>query len=77
MPAQPLPFDTKEGPAHYTRLDPQPRDVIRAWDLTFGPAAAIKYIARAGHKVGASVADDYRKAINFLQWELDHLEKTK
>lgn len=43
------------NPEHYNRLNPQPKDVIRAWGLNFNLGSAVKYISRAGHK------DDIRK----------------
>lgn len=36
-------------PEHYNRLNPQPKDVIRAWGLNFNLGSAVKYISRAGH----------------------------
>lgn len=38
------------NPEHYNRLNPQPKDVIRAWGLNFNLGSAVKYISRAGHK---------------------------
>ena len=38
------------NPEHYSRLNPQPKDVIRAWGLNFNLGSAVKYISRAGHK---------------------------
>lgn len=35
-------------PEHYNRLNPQPKDVIRAWGLNFNLGSAVKYISRAG-----------------------------
>lgn len=49
------------NPEHYNRLNPQPKDVIRAWGLNFNLGSAVKYISRAGHKddivVLISIAD--------------------
>ena len=39
------------NPEHYNRLNPQPKDVIRAWGLNFNLGSAVKYISRAGHKM--------------------------
>lgn len=52
---------------HYTRLKPQPIEVIEAWGLNFHLANALKYIARAGQKPGASADSDLRKAIFYLR----------
>jgi len=59
------------NPPHYTRLSPQPIDVIRAWDLNWCRGSALKYIARAGHKGPEDV--DLRKAIRCLELELERL----
>lgn len=45
------------NPEHYNRLNPQPKDVIRAWGLNFNLGSAVKYISRAGHKDGAGGVD--------------------
>lgn len=34
------------NPEHYNRLNPQPKDVIRAWGLNFNLGSAVKYISR-------------------------------
>ena len=60
------------SPPHYTRLNPQPMDVIRAWDLNWCRGSALKYIARAGHKGPEEI--DLKKAIRCLQLELERLE---
>jgi len=59
------------SPAHYSRLNPQPFEVIKAWELNFFLGSAVKYIARAGHKEGASEETDLRKAIKFLELYLE------
>lgn len=38
------------NPEHYNRLNPQPKDVIRAWGLNFNLGSAVKYISRAERK---------------------------
>ncbi len=59
--------DPVEDPPHYTRLNPQPRKVILAWDLNYCLGNAVKYIARAGYK--EDYVQDLDKAINYLQEE--------
>lgn len=59
----------KPGPAYYERLTPQPIEVIEAWELGFHAGAALKYLARAGYKPGASALEDLRKA----RWFIDRL----
>lgn len=60
------------NPEHYNRLNPQPKDVIRAWGLNFNLGSAVKYISRAGHK--DDVVQDLKKAQEFIQFEIDAIE---
>ncbi len=62
----------REGPDHYTRLKPEPIDVIRAWDLPWCPANALKYIARYRNKGGV---EDLKKARHYLDLEIKEMEK--
>lgn len=70
------PFNTLESkhshttPDHY-RLNPEPIDVIRGWNLGFCLGNVIKYIARAGHKAGESRDKDLHKAMEYLRMELE------
>ena len=57
-------------PTHYKRGSIEPWDFIRDQGLNYHLGNAIKYICRAGLK--DSKADDLRKAIHYLQNELDH-----
>lgn len=59
-------------PEHYNRLNPQPKDVIRAWGLNFNLGSAVKYISRAGHK--DDIVQDLKKAREFLSFEIEALE---
>lgn len=54
------------SPAHYSRLKPEPIDVISDWGLGFDLGCAVKYIARAGHKDPAKYAEDLEKARIYL-----------
>jgi hypothetical protein len=67
------PDPTKKKPSYYP--EPQPVDVIRAWDLPFCVGSAVAYLARAGRKPGEPAVKDYRKAIHFLEIEIAALEK--
>ena len=60
------------NPEHYNRLNPQPKDVIRAWGLNFNLGSAVKYISRAGHK--DYIVQDLKKAQEFIQFEIDAIE---
>ena len=59
-----------KSPSHYTRGSIEVWDVIRDQDLNYHLGNAIKYICRAGYK--NSKADDLKKAIHYLENELEH-----
>lgn len=64
------------NPEHYMSMNPQPIDVIEAWNLNFHRGAALKYIGRAGRKgTKADEISDIKKAVGFLQREVARLEK--
>lgn len=62
-------------PAHYCYSKYEPKDVIRAWGLNFNLGSAVKYIARAGRK--DDIAQDLRKAREFLTFEIEALEEER
>ena len=64
------------NPSHYSRLNPQPYEVIKAWELNYFLGSALKYIARAGHKKGASEETDLRKAIKYIELYLEGCEES-
>lgn len=68
-----IPDSNPIQPNHYTRLNPQPKDVIRDWGLNFNLGSAVKYISRAGHK--DDIVQDLKKAQEFIQFEIDYLER--
>ena len=59
-----------ECPKHYSRGTIEPWSFIRDQGLNYHLGNALKYICRAGYK--DSKADDLRKAIHYLQDELQH-----
>jgi hypothetical protein len=61
---------SSHGPSHYKRGKIEVWDFIRDQDLNYHLGNAIKYICRAGHK--DSKVDDLKKAIHYLQNELEH-----
>ena len=58
------------GPHYYKRGTVDVWDFIREQELNFHLGNAIKYICRAGYK--ASKVDDLKKAIHYLQNELEN-----
>lgn len=61
----------EEGPDHYKALDPEPVDVIRAWDLPWCVANVVKYCARYRRKNGL---EDLKKARHYLDMEIEAME---
>ena len=64
-----------QGPTYYKRGKTQVWDFIRDNDLSFHLGNAIKYIVRAGFKHDKE--EDLRKAIHYLENELEHVQSTK
>ena len=63
--------DTVNHPSHYKGKD-NPYEAIKvidAWELGFCLGNAVKYIARAGHKIDR--IEDLKKAIWYIQHEID------
>lgn len=67
--------DKISNPAHYTYSKFEPKDVIREYNLNFNLGNVIKYIVRAGRKDGNTILDDLRKARQYLDFEIEFLEK--
>lgn len=53
----------------------EPKDVIRDWNLNFNLGNAVKYISRNGRKDGNSSIQDLKKARQYLDFEIEYLEK--
>lgn len=60
-----------DHPDYYSPDTVEVIDVIQAWHLDFALGSALKYIARAGRKPGASKEDDLKKAIWYLNFAAD------
>ena len=59
-------------PDYYNPDSPyEPRKVINAWEAGFNLGNVLKYIGRAGKKKGSSRLDDLRKALTYIQFEID------
>ena len=61
-----------KSPSHYTRGSTEVWDFIRDQDLNYHLGNAIKYICRAGYKSPQTKAEDLKKAIHYLENELEH-----
>tara|TARA_B100001063_G_scaffold124987_2_gene116838 strand:+ start:638 stop:934 length:297 start_codon:yes stop_codon:yes gene_type:complete len=62
-----------KSPTHYTRGSIEVWDFIRDQKLNYHLGNAIKYICRAGHKSPSTEMEDIKKAIHYLENELNHL----
>ena len=62
----------QQSPAHYTRGAIEVWDFIRDQELNYHLGNAIKYICRAGFKGDNTKAQDLKKAIHYLENELEH-----
>ena len=60
------------NPAHYTRGNIEVWDFIRDQGLNYFRGNAIKYICRAGFKSPQTEIEDLKKAIHYLENELQH-----
>ena len=69
-------IDLIKHPSHYTfGRKYESKDVIRDWGLNFNLGSAVKYISRAGRK--GDKIEDLEKAKQFLEFEIEALEKEK
>ena len=67
--------DPVNAPPHYTRLSPQPIDVIEAWGLGFHAAQVVKYLSRAGFKDPKKLIEDLEKAAFYLNRWIERLKR--
>ena len=52
-------------------------DIIELYDLNFSRGNVIKYVLRAGRKAGEDAQNDLKKALFYIQRELDEGEPEK
>jgi hypothetical protein len=67
--------DPVERPKHYTMGAIEVIDAIESWALNYHRGNAVKYIARAGRKDPSKEAEDLKKAVWYLQREINLLER--
>lgn len=65
-----------DHPAHYGGVDDpfEPIKIIEARNLGFHVGNALKYMLRAGHKLGESEAKDLSKAVWYLNRRIEQLD---
>ena len=60
------------SPSYYTRGNIEVWDFIRDQQLNYHLGNAIKYVCRAGYKGATTKTQDLKKAIHYLENELQH-----
>ena len=63
-----------DHPNHYRPGMYEAINVINAWKLNFSLGNAVKYICRAGHKDPNKEIEDLKKALFYIQSEIDRIE---
>lgn len=66
--------DNVKHPSHYTYGKIEYIDFILDKELDFSLGNAVKYIVRAGRKNPEKQIEDLQKAIQYIQFEIEHLE---
>ena len=69
------PDDPVTHPSHYTDGKIETIHFIEDKKLNFSRGSAIKYIVRAGKKDPTKEVEDLKKAIQYLTFEIDRLER--
>lgn len=69
--------DPVNNPSHYNRGKIQSADFIIDQGLNFCKGNAVKYIVRAGHKNKDKEIEDLKKAIWYLNKEIETLERER
>ena len=64
-------YEKVNNPDHYQSSRLEAIEVIEAFNLNFSLGSAIKYILRSGKKPGEAADEDLKKAIWYLQREVD------
>ena len=64
-------------PAHYNQGKYEVKDVIRDWNLNFNLGNAVKYIARAPYKHPDKIIEDYEKAKQYIDFEIEYLTQNR
>ena len=64
-------------PSHYNQGKYEVKDVIRDWNLNFNLGNAVKYIARAPYKHPDKIIEDYEKAKQYIDFEIEYLTQNR
>lgn len=63
--------------SHYQGNGIEPIDYINSHNFNFNLGNAIKYISRCGKKEGESTIKDLKKAIDYINFEIERLENVQ
>ena len=63
--------------SHYNQGKYEVKDVIRDWNLNFNLGNAVKYIARAPYKHPDKIIEDYEKAKQYIDFEIEYLTQNR
>ena len=63
--------------SHYQGNGIEPIDYINSHNFNFNLGNAIKYISRCGKKEGESVTKDLKKAIDYLNFEIERVNNVE
>ena len=63
--------------SHYQSAGIEPIDYINSHNFNFNLGNAIKYISRCGKKEGESVTKDLKKAIDYLNFEIERVNNVE
>lgn len=69
--------DAVNNPLHYQSDEGEQYEhfrVVRAWNLSYCTGCSTKYIKRAGLKNSSTVVEDLRKAIRYLEMEIENIQ---
>ena len=61
-------------PNHYNK-GIEAIDFIESWDLNFSRGSVIKYVVRGGIKDPEKEIEDLKKAIRYLEFEIDRIRR--
>jgi len=70
-------FDPVTKPQHYAGSKIEVIEAIEAWGIGYCLGNVIKYVARAGKKDPSKHIEDLKKAMWYLQREIQSLEEEK
>ena len=75
----PLEFCRTQRPkvSHYQGDGIEPIDYINSHNFNFNLGNAIKYISRCGKKEGESIVKDLKKAIDYLNFEIERISNVE